>query len=246
MLEFFRSFLNFVGRILMYFWTSFFQDTGSFFKIVAEAPFSSIFELLIVLFLVGVALTILIGTVRSVAGFSVMPLIQAVENYTRFFAWIGAWGFTLLMMSMVFEVISRYFLGAPTKWAFEVAYMLMGTSFMFGIAYCMQMRRHVRVDFLYDNLGLKSRSIIDLFGFLILLPMILWLCAGLWEYFHQAYKVNELSGESAWNPIIWPFKFTFVIGFVLLLMQTIAEVMKCILVLSKPRVLEAEGEETIG
>jgi TRAP-type mannitol/chloroaromatic compound transport system permease small subunit len=150
------------------------------------------------------------------------------------------------MMSMVFEVISRYFLGAPTKWAFEVAYMLMGTSFMFGIAYCMQMRRHVRVDFLYDNLGLKSRSIIDLFGFLILLPMILWLCAGLWEYFHQAYKVNELSGESAWNPIIWPFKFTFVIGFVLLLMQTIAEVMKCILVLSKPRVLEAEGEETIG
>ena len=70
MLEFFRSFLNFIGRILMYFWTSFFQDTGSFFKIVAEAPFSSIFELLIVLFLVGVALTILIGTVRSVAGFS--------------------------------------------------------------------------------------------------------------------------------------------------------------------------------
>jgi TRAP-type mannitol/chloroaromatic compound transport system permease small subunit len=168
-----------------------------------------------------------------------------VENYTRFFAWIGAWGFTLLMMAMVFEVISRYFLGAPTKWAFEVAYMLMGTSFMFGIAYCMQMRRHVRVDFFYDSVGLKTRSIIDLFGFLILLPMILWLCAGLWDYFHQAYRVNELSGESAWNPIIWPFKFTFVMGLILLLMQTVVEVIKCILVLLENKESEIDAKERL-
>ena len=245
MLEFFGNFLDFIGRILVYFSTSFFQDTGTFFKIVAEAPFSSILELLIVLFFLGVGLTILIGVVRSVAGFSVMPLIQAVENYTRFFAWIGAWGFTLLMMSMVFEVISRYFLGAPTKWAFEVAYMLMGTSFMFGIAYCMQMRRHVGVDFFYDSVGLKTRSIIDLCGFLILLPMLLWLCAGLWDYFQQAYRVNELSGESAWNPIIWPFKFAFVMGFILLLMQTVAEVVKCILVLLEHKEAETEATENI-
>tara|TARA_B100000315_G_C14531017_1_gene566178 strand:- start:676 stop:1416 length:741 start_codon:yes stop_codon:yes gene_type:complete len=245
MLEGFGKFLDFSGRILVYFWTSFFQDTGTFFKIVAEAPFSSIFELLVVLFFTGAGLTMLVGIVRSIARFSVIYLIHAVENYTRFFAWIGAWGFTLLMMAMVFEVISRYFLGAPTKWAFEVAYMLMGTSFMFGIAYCMQMRRHVRVDFFYDSVGLKTRSIIDLFGFLILLPMILWLCAGLWDYFHQAYRVNELSGESAWNPIIWPFKFTFVMGLILLLMQTVVEVIKCILVLLENKESEIDAKERL-
>ena len=64
MLEFFGNFLDFIGRILVYFSTSFFQDTGTFFKIVAEAPFSSILELLIVLFFVGVGLTILIGVLR--------------------------------------------------------------------------------------------------------------------------------------------------------------------------------------
>ena len=121
--------------------------------------------------------------------------------------------------------------------------MLMGTSFMLGIAYCMQMRRHVRVDFFYDNVNIRIQSIIDLFGFAILIPMILWLSAGLWEYFHQAYRVNELSGESAWNPIIWPFKFTFVVGFVLLLMQSVAEIIKCVLVLVGQTNIKVEIEE---
>ena len=62
--------------------------------------------------------------------------------------------------------------------------------------------------------------------------MVLWLSAGLWDYFYQAYRVNELSGESAWNPIIWPFKFTFVMGFLLLLLQTIVELIKCLSVLA--------------
>ena len=245
MLEFFGSFINFVGRIVTDFGVSFFHEPGAFFEKAIEAPFSNFFESLISVFLLGVALTIFLGVVRSAARFSVMPLIQAVENYIRFFFWIGAWGITLLMMSMVFEVISRYFMGAPTQWAYEVAYMLMGTSFMFGIAYCMQVRRHVRVDFFYDNINIKTRAVVDVLGFVILVPMILWLCSGLWEYFNQAYRVNELSGESAWNPIIWPFKFAFVIGFFLLLMQTLVEVMKCMLVLSSSDVLETQGEGKI-
>jgi TRAP-type mannitol/chloroaromatic compound transport system permease small subunit len=56
--------------------------------------------------------------------------------------------------------------------------------------------------------------------------------------------VNETSGESAWNPIIWPFKFTFVIAFVLLLLQVIVEVLKNILTLlgyKVPDPLPVEG-----
>ena len=131
------------------------------------------------------------------------------------FGLIGGWIIVALILAMVYEVISRYFLNAPTKWAFEMAYMLMGTSFMFGMAWCLQMRRHIRVDFVYDHVSPRHRAIIDVVGFLLLLPMLLWLCAGLWDYFHQAYRVDEESGESAWNPIIWPFKYTFVMGFVL-------------------------------
>ena len=110
----------------------------------------------------------------------------------------------------------------------------------------MQQKRHIRVDFFYDNVGDRGRAIIDLFGYFFLVPMMLWLCGGLWEYFLAAYKVNEVSGESAWNPIIWPFKFAFVIGFLMLFMQVAAEVVKCFMALAgrevpKPVYVEVES-----
>lgn len=110
--------------------------------------------------------------------------------------------------------------------------MLMGSSLMLAIAFCSQLRRHIRVDFLYDNVSEKKKALIDGAGYILfLLPMVIWCSWGLWEYFLEAYKVNEQSGESAWNPIIWPFKFTFAFGFYLFSLQTVVETVKCALVL---------------
>ena len=54
---------------------------------------------------------------------------------------------------------------------------------------------------------------------------------GLISYVQYAYEHHELSGESAWNPVVWPFRVSFVIGAVLLLAQTVVECLKCVLVL---------------
>ena len=230
-LGFFGEMLSFVGTVCSYFVETFLHSTAPIFSKAADGPGSSFFEFLISVFLFSCVLVMLLGVLQSLRRRNISPLISTVESYNRFFAVSGAWALSLLVAAMVFEVVSRYFLGAPTKWAYEMSYMLMGTSFMLGIAYCMQMRRHVRVDFFYDRAGPKAKSVIDIAGYCVLIPMVLWLCAGLWDYFYQAYRVNELSGESAWNPIIWPFKFTFVMGFTLLLMQTVVELLKSILVL---------------
>ena len=231
MLEVFSKFLSFVGDIFDFFAKTFFEEPIYFFSRVLEAPLSSFYELIFVLFLLGVAVSLAWGVVAGVVNRSMIRFIQPVETYVRFFGKVGAWVITILVVSMVYEVIARYVFKAPTKWAFEVAYMLMGTVFMFGIAYCLQMRRHIRVDFLFDQVNDKTKAVIDLAGYVVLVPMLLWLPAGLWDYFHQAYKVDETSGESAWNPIIWPFKFTFVIAFVLLLLQVMVEALKNILTL---------------
>lgn len=159
-------------------------------------------------------------------------IVRAIEWLTRLFGLIGAWLAAFLIVAMVYEVLSRYLLGAPTFWAYEVGYMLMGASFMFGIAYTLQLRRHIRVDFLYDHVSLKKQSLIDLVGFAgLVVPATLLLIYGLWDYLIYAYENQEVSGESAWNPVVWPFRTTFVIGTVLLLLQTVAEILKCILVL---------------
>ncbi len=173
---------------------------------------------------------IALGAVYAVIRRDIWVFIRAIEAITKFFGGLSACIIPVLAVLIVYEVVSRYAFRAPTSWAFEISYMLMGTCLMLAIAYCLQLRRHIRVDFLYDQLSLKKRAAIDLVGYVFfLLPMLVWCAWGLWEYFLEAYKVNEVSGESAWNPIIWPFKYTFTLGFYLLGIQTVAEICKCVL-----------------
>ena len=60
-----------------------------------------------------------------------------------------------------------------------------------------------------------------------MLPISIWVTYGLYEYAWEAYDYNEVSGESAWNPVIWPFRVVWVIGYVALTLQGIAELLKC-------------------
>lgn len=160
-------------------------------------------------------------------------LIGPIDNLSHIVGVIGAWMMAPLILSMVYEVLARHLFDAPTFWAYEVGYMLAGTGYLFGMSYCLKERGHVRVDFIYDNIGPKGRAIVDLFGYLILmLPGALWVTYGLFEYAQEAYVSNEVSGESAWNPVIWPFRSVWFIGFVALCLQAFAETIRAFLVLT--------------
>lgn len=186
--------------------------------------------LLVSLFYVTVVI-IAVGAVNAVIRRDIWVFVRPIEAITKFFGWVSACIIPVLAVLMVYEVVSRYAFRSPTSWAFEISYMLMGTVLMLAIAFCLQLRRHIRVDFLYDHVSPKKRATIDLVGYVFfLLPMLVWCAWGLWVYFLEAYKVNEVSGESAWNPMIWPFKYTFALGFYLLGIQTVAEICKSVLV----------------
>ena len=128
-------------------------------------------------------------------------VIRAIERLSKVFGYIGAWIIAPLIVSMVWEVISRRFFDAPTMWAYEMSYMLMGTSFIFGLAYTLKMRRHVRVDFLYDHVSLKKQSMIDLVGFAFLvLPALILLLVGLWDFLAYAYEREPAFGRVGLEP----------------------------------------------
>jgi len=201
--------------------------------IISNEPegYGALLGLYVGLFYVTTAIIVL-GAVFAVVQRDIWVFIRAIERITRFFGYLSACIIPVLALLIAYEVIARYLFHAPTAWAFEISYVLMGTCFLLAIAFCLQLHRHIRVDFLYDNVSVKKQAAIDFVGYLFfLLPMLIWCSWGLWEYFLQAYKVNEVSGESAWNPIIWPFKYTFAFGFYLFTIQTVAEMCKCVLVL---------------
>lgn len=141
-----------------------------------------------------------------------------------------------LIVGTCWEVFARYVLGQPTIWAFEMGYMGMGAHFLLGGAYTLRKRGHIRIDLIYSHMPPKVRASVDLLGHLLLmLPFTLWAAWGLWDFFADAWRFGERSGQSAWNPVIWPFRLVLVTGFVLLALQLVSEIVKALCVLTGQR-----------
>lgn len=161
-----------------------------------------------------------------------VAIVRLIERFSMLIGTLGAVVMAPLVLSMVYEVLARYFFNAPTFWAYEVGYMLAGTTYMFGMGYCLRQGGHIRVDFLYERMSLKRKALVNAVGYVVLmLPGCIWVTHGLYEYAIEAYVSGEVSGESAWNPIIWPFRTVWVIGFASLSLQGFGELLKNIMIL---------------
>ncbi len=155
-------------------------------------------------------------------------LVRVIERLTGSSGLLVAWIVLPLILASCYEVFARYALNAPTIWAFELGYMAMGVHAMIGAAFALRERAHIRIDIFYVHFSSKTKAIIDTAGYLLLfMPVICWVSLGLWDYWVEAFVNNDHSGQSAWNPLIWPFRLSFFIGFFLLALQGLAELIKC-------------------
>ncbi|MDH3240688.1 MAG: TRAP transporter small permease subunit [Alphaproteobacteria bacterium] len=160
-------------------------------------------------------------------------LVRLIERLSGGFGVLGAIIVAPLILATVYEVFSRYLFNAPTIWAYEIAYMAMGANFLLGAAVTLRDRGHIRIDLLYARWSPRTQALIDIVGYACLfLPVAWWLSWGLWKYAFYAYLSGETSGDSAWNPIIWPFRLVFFAGFVLLALQATAELIKAVYILA--------------
>ena len=151
-------------------------------------------------------------------------LADAVDALTRFFGKAIAWLILPMVLSLVWEVVARYFFDAPTIWAYDMTFMLYGTFFMVGSAWTLQRGGHIRTDVYYMKWSKRTQARVDLACYLVLffpaMAVFGWLG---WEYFWKSFQQNERIVTSPWLPIVWPFKFTMPLAAALLLLQGVAE-----------------------
>jgi TRAP-type mannitol/chloroaromatic compound transport system permease small subunit len=159
-------------------------------------------------------------------------ILRLIDRVSTASGILAAWLIAPLVAATCYEVAARYIFTAPTIWAYELGFMTTGAQFLLGMAYTLSRGAHIRIDVLSTRMSEPVRAIVDLAGYLfLLLPFLSWVSWTLYFRALTAIRSNEHSGQSAWNPPLWPFRTMFFIAFALLLLQVIAEVIKCVRVL---------------
>ena len=153
--------------------------------------------------------------------------------------WVGktfAWSILALTLVIAYEVFARYIFRAPTGWGFDASYMLYGTLFMMAGAYALSRGAHVRGDFLYRMFSPRTQAGFDLALYvLFFVPGMAALIYSGWGFFDLSYAMNERSSFSPDGPIVWPFKALIPIAGALMLLQGLAEIVRCAICLSTGR-----------
>lgn len=151
----------------------------------------------------------------------------------RISTWVGhvfAWSIVLLTAAMSYEVIARYVFNAPTEWAFDASYMLYGVLFMTAGAYTLARNGHVRGDFLYRAWPPRRQASIDLVLYILFFfPGILAFIYAGYGFAKMSWIMNEHSAASPNGPPVYHFKALIPITGVLMLMQGLAETLRCVM-----------------
>ncbi|MEL6336399.1 MAG: TRAP transporter small permease subunit [Pseudomonadota bacterium] len=159
-------------------------------------------------------------------------MISTIHLIDRFNAWFGkafAWLIVVMTIGVSFEVFSRYLFNAPTSWAFDISYMMYGALFMMGGAYALATNAHVRGDFLYRLWSVKWQARVEcVLFFIFYFPGVLALIFAGWKYAERSYRFTEVSVMSPAGVPIFQFKMLIVAAGILLFLQGIAQVMRCI------------------
>ena len=160
-------------------------------------------------------------------------MVGFIRFADRLSAWFGktfGWLVILMTLGMSYEVMVRYLFNAPTPWALDLSFIMYGTLFMMGGAYTLSRGGHVRGDFIYRLWSERTQATVDLvLYFLFFFPGILALVFTGFKYAGRSWSYTEVSVKSPAGIPIYQFKSVIAAAGILLLIQGIAQVFRCIL-----------------
>jgi TRAP-type mannitol/chloroaromatic compound transport system permease small subunit len=147
--------------------------------------------------------------------------------------WVGkAFGWLILVLTLgtSYEVFVRYVLRAPTTWAFDISYITYGAMFLMAGAYGLSRNAHVRGDVVYRLWNPRTQASMDLLLYIIFfLPAVAaWIYSG-WAYAKMSVQFREVSIFSPAGVPVFPLKALIPITGGLLLLQGIAEIIRCVI-----------------
>lgn len=186
-----------------------------------------------------------------------LRLSRAIDGLGRRTGIIANWFVLLAALVCAFDALLRYSLSGVVwldrmlssggdgrlGWLIEVyrensnslrdlQLVLFAGMVMLGASWTLKVNEHVRVDLFYASVNDRKRIWIDLTGAIFfLMPMCVLLIYFSWPWFLESWTGNELSQNAGGLPR-WPAKIFLPLGFALLMLQGVSEIIKCVAALT--------------
>ena len=133
-----------------------------------------------------------------------------------------------VIFAMIYEVVARKVFVAPTDWAYDTSRMFCGAMFMMGAGYALMRGVHIRADFLFRTWSPRTQALVDASLYLLFyFPAILFFFWVSMDYTVKAWVTWERSMDTALMAPLAPARSAMPIGAFLLLLQGIAELLRC-------------------
>ncbi len=174
-----------------------------------------------------------------------LRLSGAIDWINDRFGQIATWMVLFATLISAGNAASRYLFSASSNAWLEIQWYMFAAMVLLGAPYVLKINEHVRVDVLYSMMPERVRLLIDLIGgILFLLPICIIMIYFTWPWFVESWRIGE-SSMNAGGLIRWPVKLVLPIGFALVALQGISEIIKRIQALVEHRRLQFEYEKPL-
>jgi TRAP-type mannitol/chloroaromatic compound transport system permease small subunit len=168
-----------------------------------------------------------------------------IDSLNKGFGVIATWMVLLACLVSAGNASFRYVFSNSSNAWLEIQWYMFSAIFLLGAAYTLKVNEHVRVDIIYANLPPRGRLWVDSIGVvLFLLPATVMLSIMTWPFFWEAWARNEISSNAGGLPR-WPVKLLLPVGFAMLSLQGISELIKRIAALRGTIEVETNYEKPL-
>jgi TRAP-type mannitol/chloroaromatic compound transport system permease small subunit len=157
---------------------------------------------------------------------ALLNLARGIDALNERLGYVANWLVLLACLISAGNAFSRYGFNMSSNAWLEIQWYMFAGMVMLGAAYTLRRNEHVRVDIIYGGLSTRKQVWVDIVGTLLfLLTSMTVLAWTSWGFFHESWRIHEMSA-SAGGLLRWPVKILMPLGFSLIVLQGLSEVIK--------------------
>ncbi len=168
--------------------------------------------------------------------------VRIVDGVNRRIGRVMMYGIFVMVGILLWSSISKTFF-LPSLWTLEMAQFAMVAYYIMGGPYSIQLGSNVRMDLFYHDWSVRKKAWFDACTVFFLIFYLGVLLYGAIDSTTYSLQYNERS-PTAWRPYLWPIKVLMCVGFFLMLLQAISELLKDIATLRGEDITTSQGDPT--